>query len=42
MSTLTVKLESLQTRGKGTEQRIATFLLDNRDSMIAMNAAELA
>ncbi|HGN1706594.1 TPA: MurR/RpiR family transcriptional regulator [Providencia rettgeri] len=42
MSTLTVKLESLQTRGKGTEQRIATFLLDNRESLIAMNAAELA
>ncbi|MBP6120985.1 MULTISPECIES: MurR/RpiR family transcriptional regulator [Providencia] len=42
MSTLTVKLESLQTRGKGTEQRIARFLLDNRESLIAMNAAELA
>lgn len=42
MSTLTVKLESLQTRGKGTEQRIAKFLLDNRESLIAMNAAELA
>lgn len=42
MSTLTVKLESLLTRGKGTEQRIASFLLDHRDSLIAMNAAELA
>lgn len=42
MSTLTVKLESLLTRGKGTEQRIASFLLDCRDSFVSMNAAELA
>ncbi|EKT61739.1 MurR/RpiR family transcriptional regulator [Providencia burhodogranariea] len=42
MSTLTVKLESLLTRGKGTEQRIASFLLDCRDSLVSMNAAELA
>ncbi|WP_419210454.1 MurR/RpiR family transcriptional regulator [Providencia manganoxydans] len=42
MSTLTVKLESLLTRGKGTEQRIAHFLLESRDSIVSMNAAELA
>ncbi|CAG9412819.1 MurR/RpiR family transcriptional regulator [Providencia alcalifaciens] len=42
MSALTVKLESLLTRGKGTEQRIAQFLLEYRDSLVAMNAAELA
>ncbi|HHR6079952.1 TPA: MurR/RpiR family transcriptional regulator [Providencia alcalifaciens] len=42
MSALTVKLESLLTRGKGTEQRIAKFLLEYRDSLVAMNAAELA
>ncbi|EFB71131.1 MurR/RpiR family transcriptional regulator [Providencia rustigianii] len=42
MSALTVKLESLLTRGKGTEQRIAKFLLECRDSLVAMNAAELA
>lgn len=42
MSTLTVKLESLLTRGKGTEQRIASFLLESRDSLVSMNAAELA
>ncbi|MDX4947534.1 MULTISPECIES: MurR/RpiR family transcriptional regulator [Providencia] len=42
MSTLTVKLESLLTRGKGTEQRIAHFLLESRDSIVPMNAAELA
>lgn len=42
MSTLTVKLESLLTRGKGTEQRIASFLLASRDSLVSMNAAELA
>ncbi|UBX47720.1 MurR/RpiR family transcriptional regulator [Providencia alcalifaciens] len=42
MSALTVKLESLLTRGKGTEQRIARFLLEYRDSLVAMNAAELA
>ncbi|MDV5225466.1 MurR/RpiR family transcriptional regulator [Providencia rettgeri] len=42
MSTLAVKLESLLTRGKGTEQRIAHFLLESRDSIVSMNAAELA
>lgn len=42
MSTLTVKLESLLTRGKGTEQRIASFLLESRDGIVSMNAAELA
>lgn len=42
MSTLTVKLESLLTRGKGTEQRIASFLLESRDGVVSMNAAELA
>lgn len=42
MSTLTSKLESLLNRGKGTEQRLARFLLDSRDNFVAMNVAELA
>ncbi|WP_272687501.1 MurR/RpiR family transcriptional regulator [Providencia sp. PROV149] len=43
MSTMRVKLECLLTRGKGTEQRIASFLLDSSHmSHLAMNVAELA
>lgn len=42
MSTLTKKLESLLTQGKGTEQRIAHYLLENSENIASMNAADLA
>ena len=42
MSTLTAKLESLLSLGKGTEQRLARFLLESKDNLVSMNAAELA
>ncbi|MCF1868831.1 MurR/RpiR family transcriptional regulator, partial [Klebsiella pneumoniae] len=42
MSTLTKKLESLLIQGKGTEQRIAHYLLENSENIASMNAADLA
>lgn len=42
MSTLTKKLENLLSQGKGTEQRIANYLLKNSHTLANINAAELA
>lgn len=42
MSTLTKKLEYLLIQGKGTEQRIANYLLENSKNIASMNVAELA
>lgn len=42
MSTLTKKLKHLLTQGKGTEQRIANYLLENSENIVSMNVAELA
>ncbi|QAV23450.1 MurR/RpiR family transcriptional regulator [Proteus hauseri] len=42
MSTVTKKLENLLMQGKGTEQRIAHYLLENSENIASMNAAELA